>query len=123
MAGITTKNFSAPDETRTPAKTRVEVVALGDAKAARFTLEPGWRWSECIKPVVGTDTCQARHVGAVVSGRMQLTHTDGSEADIGPGDAYVIEPGHDAWILGDEPFVAFEFESATAASFAEPPSR
>jgi hypothetical protein len=91
MTGITSQSFSAPDETRAPAKTKVEVVALGDNKAARLTLGPGWRWSECLKPVVGTDTCQARHLGAVLSGRMHLTHSDGSEADIGPGDAYVIE--------------------------------
>jgi hypothetical protein len=118
MAGISSKSFSSPDETRTPDKTRVEVVALGAAKAARLTLQPGWRWSECIKPVVGTDSCQARHVGAVISGRMHLTHTDGTEADLAPGDAYVIEPGHDAWIVGDEPFVGFEFESTTADTYA-----
>ena len=112
--------FSSPDETRTPEKTRVEVVALGAVKAARLTLQPGWRWSECIKPVVGTDSCQARHVGTVVSGRMHLAHTDGSQADILPGNAYVIEPGHDAWVVGDEPFVAFEFESATAATYGQP---
>ena len=119
MAGITSKSFLSPDEARTPDRTRVEVVALGATKAARMTLQPGWRWSECIKPVVGTETCQARHVGAVVSGRMHLAHTDGTEADIGPGSAYVIEPGHDAWVVGDEPFVAFEFESATAGTFGQ----
>lgn len=120
MAGITTGSFSSPDETRTPDKTTVEVVALGGANVARLTLQPGWRWSECIKPVAGTDTCQNRHVGAVISGRMRVTHTDGSAADLGPGDAYVIEPGHDASLVGDEPFVALEFESTTAASFGQP---
>jgi hypothetical protein len=120
MTGITSKSFASPDETRTPEKTRVEVVALGAAKAARLTLQPGWKWSECIKPVAGTENCQARHVGTVVSGRMHLAHTDGTEADIGPGSAYVIEPGHDAWVVGGEPFVAFEFESATAATYGQP---
>jgi hypothetical protein len=115
---INVRSFNAPDETRTPTKTRVDVVDLGLAKAARVTLEPGWRWSDCIKPVVGGDSCQARHVGALVSGRLHVVHTDGTEADIGPGDAYIIEPGHDAWVDGDEPAIGYEFESKTAESFA-----
>ncbi len=112
MAGLTTKSFDSPDESRTPPKTKVDVVRLGGETAARFTFQPGWRWSEAVKPVVGTDSCQARHVGAIVSGQLHVTHTDGSDGDAGPGDAYVIEPGHDAWVVGDEPVVAFEFESA-----------
>jgi uncharacterized cupin superfamily protein len=112
MAGITKKSFDAPDETRTPPKTKVEVVRMGGSSAGRFTFQPGWRWSEAVKPVVGTDFCQARHVGAIVSGHLHVEHKDGSQADAGPGDAYVIEPGHDAWVVGNEPVVAFEFESA-----------
>lgn len=104
--------------TRSPNKTRVDVVDLGSAKAARLTAEPGWRWFECIKPVVGTDSCRARHVGVVVSGRMHVVHDDGSEGDLAPGDVYVIEPGHDAWVVGDEAMVGYEFESSTAESFA-----
>src|SRR5437867_9173415 len=120
MAGLSTRNFESPDETRTPDKTKVEVVDLGGPKAARLTAQPGWRWSECIKPVVGGDSCQARHVGAVISGRMHVVHDDGTEGDAGPGDAYVIEPGHDAWVVGDEPLVGYEFESATAQTYAKP---
>ncbi len=113
MASMSSKSFDTPDETRTPDKTTVEVVDLGgEAKAARLTFQPGWRWSECVKPVVGTDSCQARHLGAVISGRMHVVHGDGSEADVGPGDAYRVDPGHDAWVVGDEPFVAYEFDSA-----------
>lgn len=119
MSGITRKSFSAPDQTRTPDKTKVEVVDLGVAKAGRFTMEPGWRWSECIKPVVGTDSCQARHVGAVVSGQLAVQHLDGTEVELGPGDAYLIEPGHDAWVLGHEPFVGYEFESKTAETYGQ----
>jgi hypothetical protein len=111
MAGVVTKSFDAPDETRTPPKTKVEVVRMGGT-AARFTFEPGWRWSEAIKPVAKTETCQARHVGTIVSGQLHVVHSDGTEGDARPGDAYVIEPGHDAWVVGDEPVVAFEFESA-----------
>ena len=118
MAGTEKKSFDSPDETRTPDKTKIEVVMLGGTTAARVTFQPGWKWSECIKPVAGTDSCQARHVGTVLSGRLHVAHEDGSESDNGPGDAYVIEPGHDAWVLGDEPFVAFEFESKTAAEYA-----
>ena len=120
MANVTVKSFDAPDEARAPDKTKVEVVDLGSAKAARLTAQPGWRWSECIKPVVGGDSCQARHVGMVTGGCMHIVHDDGTEAEAGPGEAYVIEPGHDAWVVGDEPVVAFEFESTTAQTFASP---
>lgn len=112
MAGMSSKSFKSPDETRTPDKTRVEIVRLPGATVGRFTFEPGWRWSECVKPVVGTDSCQVRHVGTMISGRLHVAHSDGTEGDFAPGDAYVIEPNHDAWVVGDEPAVAFEFESA-----------
>ena len=115
-----TKSFDEADEVRTPAKTRVEVVQLGNEKAARFTMEPGWRWSECVKPVAGTDSCQARHVGVVSSGRLAISHDDGTELEIGPGEAYIIEPGHDAWVVGDDGFVGYEFESPSAEMYAKP---
>jgi hypothetical protein len=119
MAGLQVRGFHAPDETRTPDKTKVDVVRMGGNTAARLTFEPGWKWSECVKPVVGTDTCQVRHVGVVQSGRMHVAHEDGTEGDIGPGEAYVIEPGHDAWVVGDETFVGFEFESQSAEEYAK----
>jgi mannose-6-phosphate isomerase-like protein (cupin superfamily) len=119
MGGVDSRGFDSPDETRTPDKTRVEVVRLEGATAARMTFQPGWKWSECVKPVAGTDSCQARHVGVVQSGRMHVVHDDGSEADLGPGDAYVIEPGHDAWIVGDDTFVGYEFESKAAEEYAK----
>src|SRR5918911_1941181 len=119
MAGVEVRTFDSPDETRTPDKTRIEVVRMGNASAARFTFEPGWRWSECVKPVAGTDSCQARHVGVVHSGRLHVTHEDGTEQEIGAGEAYLIEPGHDAWVVGDEPFVGFEFETKSAEEYAK----
>lgn len=119
MAGIEKKNFESPDENRTPDKTNVEVVNLASSKAARLTMQPGWKWSECIKPVAGTESCQARHVGAVASGRLHVEHEDGTHVDLEPGDAYVIEPGHDAWVEGDEPWVAYEFESTSAETYAK----
>ena len=120
MAGVEARDFGAPDETRTPDKTRVEVVRMGGGtSAARFTFEPGWRWSECVKPVAGTDSCQARHVGVVHSGRLHVVHEDGTEQELEPGQAYVIDPGHDAWVVGDEPFVGFEFETHSAEEYAK----
>ena len=120
MTSVVTKKFDSPDEKRSPEKTNVDVVDLGGMKAARLTLQPGWRWSDCIKPVVGTDSCQTLHVGTVASGRIAVKHDDGTELEIAAGDAYRIEPGHDAWVVGDEPFVGFEFESTTAATYATP---
>ena len=105
------KSMDSPDETRTFDKGKMEMVNIDEVTAGRVTLEPGWQWSECVKPIVGTDSCQVQHTGYVVSGRMHLVMDDGSEQDIGAGDAYVIPPGHDAWIVGDETFVGVDFSS------------
>ncbi|MDX6658786.1 MAG: hypothetical protein QOH62_3579 [Solirubrobacteraceae bacterium] len=118
VAGVETRDFDSPDETRNPDKTQVDVVHLGGTTVGRFAFEPGWRWSECIKPVAGTESCQARHVGVVHSGRLAVKHEDGTEVEIAAGDAYVIEPGHDAWVVGDERFVGFEFEQRAAEEYA-----
>jgi len=109
---LVTKSHSSPDELRTPAKTRVEVVRLPGFTMARFNLEPGWRWSECIKPIVKTEMCQMAHVGYVVSGRITLRMSDGTQKTVGAGDFYAIPPGHDAWVEGNETFVAVEVLSA-----------
>jgi hypothetical protein len=119
MTGLIAKSFESPDEVRSPDKTKVEVVDLAGVKAARLTAQPGWRWSECIKPVVGGESCQAHHVGVIVSGTMHVRHDDGTEGDATPGTAYVIEPGHDAWVTGSEPFVAFEFDAGTVETYAK----
>jgi hypothetical protein len=118
MPGVQKLNFDSPDETRTPDKTRAEVVRVGNTTVGRLTLQPGWQWSECIKPVVGTDSCQIRHVGIVQAGAMHVVHDDGTEEDLVAGDAYVIEPGHNASVVGDEPFVGLEFESRAAEEYA-----
>ena len=118
MAGVEKRGFDSPDETRTPDKTRVDVVHLGGTTAARFTMEPGWRWSECVKPVAGTDSCQVHHVGFVQSGSMHIVHEDGTELELGAGSAYEILPGHDAWVVGEEGCVTFEFESTAAEQYA-----
>jgi quercetin dioxygenase-like cupin family protein len=114
MAGIESRSFDQPDETRRPDKTRVDVVRVGDSEVGRFTFQPGWRWSECIKPVVGTDSCQIDHFGYVASGRLRVEHQDGTRVSLAPGDAYRIAPGHDAWVEGDDEFVGIEFKGAAA---------
>lgn len=119
MAGIAGKSFDSPDETRTPPNTKVEVVTVGGATVARLTLQPGWRWSESIKPVVGTDSCQVHHLGTLLSGSMHIVHDDGSEADISAGSVYNIQPGHDAWVVGSDEVVGIEFDTASAATFAK----
>ena len=104
--------MDAPDERRTPSKTTVDVVHLQGFTLGRLTFQPGWRWSECVKPVAGTDSCQLAHVGYAVAGRITVRQSDGSEATLSAGSAYAIPPGHDAWVEGDEPFVGLEVMSA-----------
>ena len=112
MAGVEMKDFSDPDEVRSPERTTVELVKLAGGEIGRYTFQPGWRWSECIKPVVGTDSCQVEHVGYVVSGRLHVEHEDGTTGEATPGAVYRIAAGHDAWVLGDEPVVVVEFQGA-----------
>lgn len=120
MAGTQTRSFDSPDEQRTPPKTKVDIVRLEGGTAGRYTFEPGWRWSEAVKPVAKTDSCQSRHLGVVLSGRLHVVHDDGSESEAGPGDAYFIQPGHDAWVVGDETFVGYEFDPQAAEEYGKP---
>lgn len=107
-----TKSHNNPDEVRAPDKTRVEVVRLPGYTLGRLNFEPGWKWSECIKPVVGTDSCQVSHVGYAVSGRLTVRLNDGTQKTFEPGTSYTIPPGHDAWVEGPERFVCIEVMSA-----------
>jgi quercetin dioxygenase-like cupin family protein len=118
VSKLEAKSHDSPDEVRAPDKTRVEVVRLKDFTIGRMTFRPGWRWSECIKPVVHTDSCQVAHVGHAVSGRITVRMNDGSQTTIVPGMSYTIPPGHDAWVEGNEPFVCVEVMSAE--EFAKP---
>ena len=108
MANLYSKNFADADEVKTPPKERVEVVKLGNVNASKLALEPGWKWSTCIQPTVGGHSCQAGHVGIVISGSMTVSHDDGSVITVGPGDAYYLAPGHDGWLNGGEQCVAYE---------------
>jgi hypothetical protein len=116
------KSFDTPDELRTPPGASVAVVDLDGPKVARLRLEPGWRWSESVKPIVGTETCQVHHLGVIVSGAMHVVDADGVGSTVAAGTAYVIQPGHDAWVVGDEPVVAFEFDQSAATNYATPSS-
>jgi hypothetical protein len=112
------RSHDAPDEVRSPDKSRIEVIRLDGFTFGRFNFEPGWRWSECVKPVVGTDSCQVSHAGYVVSGELHVRLNDGTEKILRPGDSYTIPPGHDGWNEANEPFVAIEVMSAE--QFARP---
>ncbi|GAA3645176.1 cupin domain-containing protein [Nocardioides ginsengisoli] len=112
------KSFDEPDERRSPDKTTVDVVQLPGASVARMTFQPGWRWSECVKPIAGTDSCQVHHVGTLVAGELAVTFDDGTEQKVVAGNAYVIEPGHDAWVVGDVAAVGFEFEAKAVETYA-----
>ena len=106
------KSHDTPDEVRSPNKTRVEIVRLPGYTLGRFKMQPGWKWSECVKPVVGTNSCQVPHVGHVVSGRLTVRMDDGTQTSIAQGMSYTIPPGHDAWVEGNEPFMCIEIMSA-----------
>ena len=110
MASIEVKSFDSPDETRPfEGKGQAEVVTVGGHEVGRGTFEPGWRWSENVKPIAQTDSCEVPHLGYVVSGQMRISMDDGSEAQVGPGDVASIPPGHDAEVVGDEPCVMVDF--------------
>ena len=105
MASMVKRNLSTPDETRTFPKGKLELVTVGGITFGRATLEPGWKWSECVKPIANTPSCQAPHTQYHVSGRLRVVMDDGSQAEFGPGDVSHLPPGHDAWVVGNEPVV------------------
>jgi hypothetical protein len=110
MAGLEIKNVGSPDETRPFAGHGHADVLNVDGKTVLYgTFEPGWRWSQDVKPIAGTDSCQATHLFYCVSGRMGVQMSDGTEGEVGPGDVVAIAPGHDAWVIGDEPCVSVDF--------------
>ena len=109
MATIEKKSMSSPDETRTFDNGKIELIKIGDASIGRIHLEPGWSWEKCLKPIVKTESCQATHRQYVMSGRVGVKMNDGSEAEYGPGDVTYIPPGHNAWVVGNEPYTAIDF--------------
>lgn len=113
MPKMEKKNFGSPDESKSPfEKGRIDVVRVGGLTINRETLAPGWRWATHVKPVVGGESCQKFHVKIFLSGRQRVRMDDGTEMEFGPGDVAVMEPGHDAWVVGDEPNVLIELAEA-----------
>ena len=102
------KSLGEPDEVRRVGRGRIEIVNLPGVCMGRAILEPGWRWSEDVKPIAGTHSCQVAHTAVVISGRMHVRMDDGSELDLAPGDAHVVSAGHDAWVVGDEPLIVID---------------
>ena len=102
------KNLSKPDEKRTFEKGQVELVTIGGVTFGRATFQPGWKWSTHVKPVVKTESCEAPHLKYHISGRIHVVMDDGSEAEYGPGDISLIPPGHDAWVVGNDPVVVID---------------
>jgi hypothetical protein len=113
MEKLTIRRFASPDETRPFGHGRMDVVQFEGGTVGRGVFEPGWRWSKDVAPIAGTRSCQVSHAGYVLSGRMHIVMDDGTEAEMGPGELALIPPGHDAWTLGNEPCVVFDFAGAT----------
>lgn len=115
---LAARAFSKPDDTRSFEKGRMEVITLGGVTFGRATFEPGWKWSTHLKPIAKTDSCQSAHLGYQVSGRMHVVMDNGTQLDIGPGEVFSIPPGHDSWVLGNEPVVFLDITGA--AGYAKP---
>jgi len=110
MSGLEIKRFSEPDERVTFELGQTELVTIGPLTVGRETEEPGWRWSTHVQPIAGTERCEFHHVGMVVSGRMMVETRDGEIGEVGPGDLYDMAPGHDAWVIGDDPIISIIFQ-------------
>jgi hypothetical protein len=104
------KSFERPDEVREFPKGHLELVNIGGVAVGRNTLEPGWRWSESVQPIAKTDSCEASHFGYVLSGTLKVRMDDGTELECSKGDVCLINPGHDAWVVSDEPVELVDFQ-------------
>ena len=120
------KGFGAPEEVRTFEKGRVELVKVGGAAIGRAIFEPGWKWSTCVKPLANTKSCEGAHFGYQISGTMRIRMDDGTEQECKGGEVALVPPGHDAWVVGNEPVVIIDFQgmadyakSASAATSAK----
>ncbi len=116
MASHEVKNMSASNEVKRFEHAKIELVNIAGNTVGRSVLQNGWKWSNDIKPVVKTEWCEAPHLQYVISGKYRVRMKDGTEFDIGPGDAARVPPGHDAWVVGDEPCVGVEFVGARIAT-------
>ena len=108
MAHMQKKNLAEPDELRVFDKGKLELVSLGGVTFGRATFQPGWRWSTSVKPLVNTRSCEAPHLQYHISGRLRVVMDDGSQEEFGPGDVSLLPPGHDAWVVGEDPVVVMD---------------
>jgi hypothetical protein len=113
MSTAELKKFANPDETRQFERGQADLIKIGDSEIGRLTLQPGWRWSEHVKPIAGTEWCEAPHFQYHVSGTLRIHMTDGTEFDAVPGDVTALPQGHDAWVVGDEPVVVVDWWGAS----------
>ena len=118
MEKMTKKTLVNPEEKREFPKGQVDLVTIGNITFGKGTFQPGWRWSESVKPIAKTDSCQAPHTQYHVSGRLHVKMDDGSELEFGPGDVGVVPPGHDAWVVGNDPVVVIDITGLV--HYAEP---
>jgi len=118
MVKMQSKKLSQPDELRTFDKGKLEIITLGGVLFGRATLQPGWKWSTSLKALMKTKSCEAPHLQYHVSGRLAVVMDDGSQAEFGPGEVSLIPPGHDAWVVGDEPVVVVDISGM--AGYARP---
>lgn len=109
-----TKHMDAPDEVRAFDKGHIEVAEVNGQMVGRATFKPGWRWSECVKPLIGTELCEVEHLVYMVSGDMHLEYRDGTTQDLTSGDVAHMPAGHDAWIVGDDDCVVIDFMGGSA---------
>ena len=107
------RDLNHPDETRAFEKGQLDLISIGGGQVGRLTLEPGWRWSEHVKPLAGTEWCEAPHFQYHVAGKLHIVMSDGTEFDAVPGDVTLLPSGHDAWVVGDEPVVVVDWHGAS----------
>ena len=110
MKKAAVKNFKKPDEIREFPLGRVDLVAIGDTTVGLATLKPGWKWSNSVKPIAKTQSCEAAHFQYHISGTLRVRMDNGEEFDCGPGDVSLLPTGHDAWVVGNEPVVIVDFQ-------------
>ena len=113
---VSKKNISEPDEVKNTPGGKLQLITIGGFTIGLRTLQPGWKWSVSMKPMAGTETCQVRHIGYVISGRMHFSMDDATQLGVGPGDGFDVRGGHDAWTVGDEPFVFIDLITAAEGS-------
>jgi hypothetical protein len=106
------KSFESPDELREFAEGQAEILLIGGGEVGRYTVQPGWRWSQHVKPIAGTELCEAPHFQYHVAGTLRIRMADGTEFDVGAGEVSILRPGHDAWVVGEEPVTVIDWGGA-----------